>query len=59
MADEAYRAGCAALAKEKLIEGLHSLSISLSKSPPDKTSPVANLQSLISLTSGQIQKFPG
>lgn len=58
VADEAYRAGCAALAAGKLDEALLSLNISLSKCPPDKTSAVAKLQSLISLTSQQLQKPP-
>ncbi|KAI4316720.1 hypothetical protein L6164_024673 [Bauhinia variegata] len=56
MADEAYKAGCAALAAGKLDEALHSLNMSLSKCPPDKTSAVAKLQSLISLASQQLQK---
>lgn len=58
LADEAYKAGCAALAAGKLDEALHSLNISLSKCPPDKTSAVAKLQSLISLTSQQLHKSP-
>lgn len=58
MADEAYKAGCAALAARKLDEALHSLNLSLSKCPPDKTTAVAKLQSLISLTSQQLQKSP-
>ncbi|KAF5468293.1 hypothetical protein F2P56_012457 [Juglans regia] len=58
MADEAYRAGCAALAAGKLDVALHSLNISLSKCPPDKTAAVAKLQSLISLTSQQLLKSP-
>lgn len=58
MADEAYRAGCAALAAGELDEALHSLNISLSKCPPDKTSAIAKIQSLISLTSQQLQKSP-
>ncbi|KAJ9674457.1 hypothetical protein PVL29_023792 [Vitis rotundifolia] len=56
MADEAYKAGCAALAAGKLDEALHSLNLALSKCPPDKTSAVAKLQSLISLTSQQLKK---
>ncbi|KAF7817512.1 Intraflagellar transport protein [Senna tora] len=56
MADEAYKTGCAALAAGKLDEALYSLNISLSKCPPDKISAVAKLQSLISLTSQQLQK---
>ncbi|KAK9270028.1 hypothetical protein L1049_025601 [Liquidambar formosana] len=58
LADEAYKAGCAALAAGKLDEALHSLNISLSRCPPDKTTAVAKLQSLISLTSQQLQKSP-
>jgi hypothetical protein len=34
------------------------LNISLSKCPPDKTSAIAKIQSLISLTSQQLQKSP-
>ena len=56
MADEAYKAGCAALAAGQLDEALHSLNVALSKCPPDRTSAVAKLQSLISLTSQQLQK---
>ena len=56
MADEAYKAGLASLATGKLDDALHSLNISLSKCPPDKTTAVAKLQSLISLTSQQLQK---
>ncbi|XVF39966.1 hypothetical protein PTKIN_Ptkin01aG0075300 [Pterospermum kingtungense] len=56
MADEAYKAGCAALAAGKLDEAFHYLNVSLSKCPPDKTSAIAKLQSLISLTSQQLHK---
>nr|DAD22331.1 TPA_asm: hypothetical protein HUJ06_023794 [Nelumbo nucifera] len=56
LADEAYKAGCAALAAGKLNEALHSLHISLSKCPPDKTAARAKLQSLISFASQQLQK---
>ena len=56
MADEAYKAGCAALAAGKLDEAFQSLNVSLSKCPPEKASAVAKLQSLISLTSQQLQK---
>ncbi|CAK9185862.1 unnamed protein product [Ilex paraguariensis] len=55
MADEAYKAGLASLAGGKLDEAIHSLNIALSKCPPEKTSAVAKLQSLISLTSQQLQ----
>lgn len=56
MADEAYRAGRAALAAGKLDEALNSLNIALSKCPPDEVSAIARLQSFISLTSQQLQK---
>ncbi|KAE9600043.1 putative tetratricopeptide-like helical domain-containing protein [Lupinus albus] len=56
MADEAYKAGCAALASGKLDEALRSLNLSLSKCPPDKISAVSKLNSLISLTSIQLQR---
>ncbi|KAK7291123.1 hypothetical protein RIF29_06029 [Crotalaria pallida] len=56
MADEAYKAGCAALAAGKLDEALRSLNLSLSKCPPDKISAVAKLNSLISITSKQLRK---
>ncbi|PON79314.1 hypothetical protein TorRG33x02_235960 [Trema orientale] len=56
MADEAFKAGCVALAAGKLDEALHSLNVSLSKCPPDKTSAVTRLQSFISLASQQLQK---
>ncbi|KAK7383119.1 hypothetical protein VNO78_28788 [Psophocarpus tetragonolobus] len=55
-ADEAYKAGCAALAAGKLDEALRSLNLSLSKCPPDKTAALAKLNSLISLiTSHHLQ----
>lgn len=56
MADEAYKEGLASLAGGKLDEALQSLNISLSKCPPDKTSAVTKLQSLISLTSQQLHQ---
>ncbi|XP_038899466.1 uncharacterized protein LOC120086752 [Benincasa hispida] len=55
MADGSYKAGCAAPTVGKLDEALHSLNVSLSKCPPEKSSAVAKLQSLISLTSHQLQ----
>ncbi|KAK8683827.1 hypothetical protein V6N13_039873 [Hibiscus sabdariffa] len=56
LADEAYKAGCAALAAGKLDEAFHSLNVSLSKCPPEKASAVAKLRSLISLTSQQLHQ---
>lgn len=56
MADEAYKEGLASMAAGKLDEAVNSLNVALSKCPPDKTSAVAKLQSLISLTSQQLHK---
>ncbi|KAM7280058.1 hypothetical protein ACFE04_007192 [Oxalis oulophora] len=56
IADEAYRDGCAAIAAGKLDDALQSLNVSLSKCPPSKTSALAKLQSLISLTANQLQR---
>ncbi|GKV04663.1 hypothetical protein SLEP1_g16791 [Rubroshorea leprosula] len=58
MADEAYMAASAALAAGKLDQALHSLNVSLTNRRPDKTSAVAKLRSLISLTSQQLHKSP-
>ncbi|XP_027149463.1 uncharacterized protein LOC113749803 [Coffea eugenioides] len=54
-ADEAYKAGMAAMAAGKLDEAIQFLNIALAKCPPDKTSAVAKLQSLISVTSQQLR----
>ncbi|KAI3883844.1 hypothetical protein MKW92_052534 [Papaver armeniacum] len=53
MADESFKAGCAALTSGKLDEALQSLQIALSKCPPHKASAISKLQSLIKLTSQQ------
>ncbi|CAA2996135.1 Intraflagellar transport [Olea europaea subsp. europaea] len=58
MADEAYKAGLASMAAGKLDEAVNTLNDALSKRPPDKTSAVTKLQSLISLTSQQLRKSP-
>ncbi|KAL0325613.1 UNVERIFIED_CONTAM: hypothetical protein Sradi_5130600 [Sesamum radiatum] len=55
MADEAYKAGLASMAAGKLDEAVLSLNIALSKCPPDKTSAIAKLESLISLTSQHLE----
>ncbi|CAN6682120.1 unnamed protein product [Malus baccata var. baccata] len=57
IADQAYKAGCAALAAGKLDEALLSLNTSLSMCPPDQTSAVTKLHSLISLTSRQLHNI--
>lgn len=54
IAEEAYKLGCEALFEGKVDEGLQSLTISLSKCPPDQTDAVAKIQALISL---MVQQF--
>ncbi|KAL9172421.1 hypothetical protein ABFS82_03G045500 [Erythranthe guttata] len=58
MADEAYKAGMASMAAGNVDEAVISLNVALSKCPPHKTFAVAKLQSLISVTSQQLQKSP-
>ncbi|KAK3039420.1 hypothetical protein RJ639_027669 [Escallonia herrerae] len=58
MADEAYKVGMAALAAGKLDEGIHALNVAISKCPPNKSSAVARLQSIISFMSQQLQESP-
>lgn len=55
-ADDAYKEGMAAMAAGKLDKAVNSLNFALSKCPPDKTSAIAKLQSLISVTSQQISE---
>uniref|UniRef100_A0A7C8YLT0 Uncharacterized protein n=1 Tax=Opuntia streptacantha TaxID=393608 RepID=A0A7C8YLT0_OPUST len=55
IAEEAYKLGCEALSEGKVDEGLQSLSISLSKCPPDQTDAVAKIQALMSLLGQQIR----
>ncbi|XP_009792187.1 uncharacterized protein [Nicotiana sylvestris] len=50
-ADEAYRAGLAAMAAGKPEKAVNSLNVALSKCPPEKTCAVAKIQSLISVIS--------
>ncbi|KAL8145146.1 hypothetical protein AgCh_003377 [Apium graveolens] len=54
LADESYKAGLACLASGKLDEAVESLNTSLLNCPPDETSAVAKLRSLISVTSQQL-----
>lgn len=55
IAEEAYKLGCEALSEGKFDEGLQSLSISLSKCPPDQTDAVAKIQALMSLLGQQLK----
>ncbi|GMH04047.1 hypothetical protein Nepgr_005886 [Nepenthes gracilis] len=56
IAEEAYRLGCLALAEGRVDEALHSFNISLSKCPRDNIDALDKIQSLISITSRQLQK---
>lgn len=56
IADEAYKAGLASMSAGRVDEAIISLNIALSKCPPEKTSAVAKIQSLISVASQQRQK---
>lgn len=58
-ADEAYKAGLAYLTAGNLEEACRLLNVALSKCPPNKTSAVAKLKSLISLTTQRIQNSRG
>lgn len=55
-ADEAYKSGLAYLAAGNLEEAFRSLNVALTKCPPNKTSAVAKLRSLISLTAQRLRK---
>ncbi|XP_057766319.1 uncharacterized protein LOC130986795 isoform X2 [Salvia miltiorrhiza] len=56
IADEAYKAGLASVSAGRVDEAIISLNIALSKCPPEKTSAVAKIQSLISVASQQRHK---
>ncbi|KAG0469679.1 hypothetical protein HPP92_015766 [Vanilla planifolia] len=56
LAEEAYRAACAALAAGRPEAALRSVRVALASCPPDKTSAVAKLRSLFSVASSQLQK---
>ncbi|KAG6498447.1 uncharacterized protein LOC121989794 [Zingiber officinale] len=56
VADEAYKAACASLAAGKVDDAIQSLHVALSKCPPDKTSALAKLRSLLDIASSQHQK---
>nr|XP_043635754.1 uncharacterized protein LOC122606925 [Erigeron canadensis] len=58
-ADEAYKDGLAYLTAGNLEEAFQSLNLALSKCPPYKTSAVAKLRSLITLTAQRLRKSPG
>ncbi|RWR90054.1 Intraflagellar transport protein [Cinnamomum micranthum f. kanehirae] len=58
LADQGYKSGCAELAAGNVDEALRHLQTSLSLCPPDKTSAVTKLRSLISFVSQQKNQKP-
>ncbi|KAL1540443.1 hypothetical protein AAHA92_24797 [Salvia divinorum] len=56
IADEAYKAGLASMSAGRVDEAIISLNLALSKCPPEKTSALAKIQSLISVASQQRHK---
>ncbi|XP_029116478.1 uncharacterized protein [Elaeis guineensis] len=56
LADEAYKAACAALAAGRPDAAIQSLRLALASCPPDKSSALAKLRSLLSIASSQLQK---
>ncbi|KAJ3700216.1 hypothetical protein LUZ61_003921 [Rhynchospora tenuis] len=56
IADEAYKAACAALAAGRPDAAVRSLKVALESCPPDKVSAVAKLRSLMAIANSQLQK---
>ncbi|KAJ4817588.1 hypothetical protein LUZ62_030154 [Rhynchospora pubera] len=56
IADEAYKAACAALAAGRPDAAARSLQVALESCPPDKVSAVAKLRSLVAIANSQLQK---
>ncbi|KAF3320684.1 hypothetical protein FCM35_KLT14818 [Carex littledalei] len=56
IADEAYKAACAALAARRPHAAVRSLQVALESCPPDKASAIAKLRSLLAIANSQLQK---
>ncbi|XP_078157365.1 uncharacterized protein LOC144553143 [Carex rostrata] len=56
IADEAYKAACAALAARRPDAAVRSLQVALQSCPPDKASAIAKLRSLLAIANSQLQK---
>ncbi|PKA55461.1 hypothetical protein AXF42_Ash006663 [Apostasia shenzhenica] len=56
LAEEAYRAARAALSTGRPEDAMRSIQVALASCPPDRTSAVAKLRSLLSTASSQLQK---
>lgn len=56
VADEAYRAACAALGAGRPDDAVRSLRAALASCPPDKTAAVAKVRSMLAIASAQLHK---
>ncbi|CAL4967134.1 unnamed protein product [Urochloa decumbens] len=56
VADEAYRAACAALGAERPDAAVRSLRVALASCPPEKTAAVAKVRSMLAIASAQLHK---
>ncbi|XP_072979326.1 uncharacterized protein [Typha angustifolia] len=56
LADDAYKAACTALAAGNPGAAIRSLHVAIASCPPDKTSALAKLRSLLSAASSQLHR---
>lgn len=56
LADEAYKAACAALASGRHEAAVRSLRIAIASCPPDKPSALSKLRSLMAIAESQLQQ---
>ncbi|KAL6912089.1 hypothetical protein ACP4OV_000894 [Aristida adscensionis] len=56
IADEAYRAACAALGAGRPDAAARSLRVALASCPPEKTAAVAKVRSMLAIASAQLHK---
>uniref|UniRef100_A0A0A9F9T3 Uncharacterized protein n=1 Tax=Arundo donax TaxID=35708 RepID=A0A0A9F9T3_ARUDO len=56
VADEAYRAACAALGAGRPDAAVRSLRVALASCPPEKTAAVAKVRSMLAIASAQLHK---
>jgi hypothetical protein len=56
VADEAYRAACAALGAGRPDDAVRSLRAALASCPPDKAAAVAKVRSMLAIASAQLHK---
>ncbi|KAL5213125.1 hypothetical protein ABZP36_023972 [Zizania latifolia] len=56
VADEAYRAACAALGSGRADAAVRSLRVALASCPPEKAAAVAKVRSMLAIASAQLHK---